>query len=146
MRNSAFSTVTTNSRGVKSSLTRITLCSRGRSTLVLTLVLGLVTVSAMAQRYRLGSRLETRVFSMASLRWRMCADARARGASRALWKVQAGGHAAARTSGRPWSGGTKGPAVIAGLEISNIQAMIFHHHGRRALSHDQTSWIQRPPL
>src|SRR5437588_4308423 len=44
MRNSAFSTVTTNSRGVKSSLTRITLCSRGRSTLVLVLVFGLVTV------------------------------------------------------------------------------------------------------
>jgi len=30
--------------------------------------------------------------------------------------------------------GTKGPAIIAGLEISNIQAMIFHHHGQRALS------------
>src|SRR3954471_1850032 len=42
MRNSAFSTVTTNSRGVKSSLTRMTLCRRGRSVLVL--VFGLVTV------------------------------------------------------------------------------------------------------
>ena len=47
MRNSAFSTVTTNSRGVKSSLTRMTLCSRGRSVLVLTLVFGLMTVSIM---------------------------------------------------------------------------------------------------
>ena len=45
MRNSAFSTVTTNSRGVKSSLTRMTLCRRGRSVLVRTLVFGLVTVS-----------------------------------------------------------------------------------------------------
>src|SRR5882724_7938704 len=45
MRNSAFSTVTTNSRGVKSSLTRMTLCRRGRSVLVLTLVFGLTTVS-----------------------------------------------------------------------------------------------------
>src|SRR6266699_312322 len=45
MRNSAFSTVTTNSRGVKSSLMRMTLCRRGRSVLVRTLVLGLVTVS-----------------------------------------------------------------------------------------------------
>src|SRR3982074_1781080 len=45
MRNSAFSTVTTNSRGVKSSLTRMTLCRRGRSVLVLTFVLGLITVS-----------------------------------------------------------------------------------------------------
>src|SRR5579871_1805836 len=67
MRNSAFRTVTTNSRGVKSSLTRITLCSRGRSTLVLTLVLGLVTVSAMTQGYRVRGGLETHVFSMASL-------------------------------------------------------------------------------
>src|SRR5882757_5095131 len=50
MRNSPFSTVTTNSRGVKSSLTRITLCRRGRSTLVLILVFGLVTVSGMARR------------------------------------------------------------------------------------------------
>src|SRR5258708_26699459 len=47
MRNSAFRTVTTNSRGVKSSLTRMTLCRRGRSVLVLTLVFGLVTVSVM---------------------------------------------------------------------------------------------------
>src|SRR6202047_2175797 len=45
IRNSAFRTETTNSRGVKSSLTRMTLCSRGRSVLVLTLVFGLVTVS-----------------------------------------------------------------------------------------------------
>src|SRR5262245_28857325 len=47
MRNSAFSTVTTNSRGVKSSLTRMTLCRRGRSTLILTLVFGLTVVSAI---------------------------------------------------------------------------------------------------
>jgi len=46
MRNSAFSTVTTNSRGVKSSLMRMTLCRRGRSVLVLTLVFGLVTASS----------------------------------------------------------------------------------------------------
>src|SRR5665647_1267992 len=45
MRNSAFRTVTTNSRGVKSSLTRMTLCSFGRSVLVLTLVFGLATAS-----------------------------------------------------------------------------------------------------
>src|SRR6266581_2190075 len=45
MRNSAFNTVTTNSRGVKSSLTRMTLCRRGRSVLVLTFVFGVVTVS-----------------------------------------------------------------------------------------------------
>src|SRR6476620_5208314 len=50
MRNSAFSTVTTNSRGVQSSLTRMTLCRRGRSTLVLTLVFGLVTVMFMQRR------------------------------------------------------------------------------------------------
>src|SRR5664279_4420891 len=49
MRNSALRTVTTNSRGVKSSLTRMTLCSRGRSVLVLTLVLDLVTVSIIAR-------------------------------------------------------------------------------------------------
>src|SRR2546423_1545395 len=48
MRNSAFNTVTTNSRGVKSSLTRMTLCRRGRSVLVLTLVFGVVTVSGIA--------------------------------------------------------------------------------------------------
>src|ERR1700709_2602004 len=56
MRNSAFSTVTTNSRGVKSSLTRMTLCRRGRSVLVLTLVFGLVTASIIpvgsSRRYR----------------------------------------------------------------------------------------------
>src|SRR3954462_8412924 len=49
MRNSAFSTVTTNSRGVKSSLTRMTLCRRGRSVLVLTLVFGLVTASIIPE-------------------------------------------------------------------------------------------------
>src|SRR5258708_5238542 len=48
MRNSAFRTVTTNSRGVKSSLTRMTLCRRGRSVLVLTLVFGLVTASIIS--------------------------------------------------------------------------------------------------
>src|SRR5436305_4323723 len=44
MRNSALSTVTTNSRGVKSSLTRMTLCRRGRSVFGLTLVRGLLTI------------------------------------------------------------------------------------------------------
>src|SRR4051812_30746242 len=44
MRNSPFSTVTTNSRGVKSSLTRMTLKSFGRSVFGLTLVWGVVTI------------------------------------------------------------------------------------------------------
>src|ERR1700693_4183063 len=44
MRNSAFNTVTTNSRGVKSSLTRITLCRRGRSVFSRTLVRGVVAI------------------------------------------------------------------------------------------------------
>ncbi len=47
MRNSAFSTITTKSRGVKSSLTRITLCSGGRATFGTTLVRGLVSRSGM---------------------------------------------------------------------------------------------------
>src|SRR5258707_14142198 len=88
MRNSAFRTVTTNSRGVKSSLTRMTLCRRGRSVLVLTLVFGLVTASiipaappdlslplldgfAMAlARIPLPGRLRNRQFAMASLQRR----------------------------------------------------------------------------
>src|SRR5438874_8347047 len=45
MRNSALRIIVTNSRGVKSSLIRMTLCNFGRSTLVLVLVLGLMTVS-----------------------------------------------------------------------------------------------------
>jgi hypothetical protein len=46
----------------------MTLCSRGRSTLVFTRVLGLMTVSGMPAEYSLEGGLETRVFSMASLR------------------------------------------------------------------------------
>src|ERR1039458_4099170 len=70
MRNSAFRTVTTKSRGVKSSLTRMTLCRRGRSVLVLTLVFGLLTVSIIAQEYRLPAFGGTGCFAMASLQRR----------------------------------------------------------------------------
>ena len=58
MRNSAFSTVTTNSRGVKSSLTRMTLCSRGRSVFGLTLVVGLASISLIGGAVPHGERLE----------------------------------------------------------------------------------------
>src|SRR6266480_1611968 len=51
MRNSPLSTVTTNSRGV-SSLSRITLCRRGRSGLRRTLVRGLIAVSDIAAAAR----------------------------------------------------------------------------------------------
>src|SRR5262245_8395332 len=44
MRNTDFNTTTTNSRGVKSSLSRITFQSFGRSAFALTLVRGLTTV------------------------------------------------------------------------------------------------------
>src|SRR5262249_120429 len=44
MRNSAFSTLPTNSPAFHPSLITMTLCSSGRSSLVLTLVFGLVTV------------------------------------------------------------------------------------------------------
>src|SRR5258708_12125211 len=84
MRNSAFRTVTTNSRGVKSSLTRMTLCRRGRSVLVLTLVFGLVTVSVMPAstpdafaisppEYNPLADRGTGCFVMASLQRRHCA-------------------------------------------------------------------------
>src|SRR5258708_35111280 len=85
MRNSAFRTVTTNSRGVKSSLTRMSLSRRGRSVLVLTLVFGLVTVSVMPAstpdafaisppEYNPLAGRGTGCFAMASLqRWR-CAQ------------------------------------------------------------------------
>src|ERR1700733_15839945 len=49
MRNSAFRTMTTNSRGVKSSLTRMTLCRRDRSTFISSLILGLVVVPIMCE-------------------------------------------------------------------------------------------------
>src|ERR1700722_15345011 len=61
MRNSAFRTVTTNSRGVKSSLIRMTLCKRGRSILISSLVLGLVLVSVMAERFRLARSVSERL-------------------------------------------------------------------------------------
>ena len=48
--------MTTNSRGVKSSLTRMTLCRRGRSTFTSSLILGLVMVSVMADRFH-GARI-----------------------------------------------------------------------------------------
>src|ERR1700723_200068 len=78
MRNSAFRTETTNSRGVKSSLTRMTLCRRGRSVLVRTLVFGLVTVSVIPAappdarglieaEYRVRGRGGTGCLAMASL-------------------------------------------------------------------------------
>src|SRR5258708_25590249 len=85
MRNSAFRTVTRNSRGVKLSLTRMTLCRRGRSVLVLTLVFGLVTVSVMPAstpdafaisppEYNPLADRGTGCFAMASLQQRHCAQ------------------------------------------------------------------------
>src|SRR5258708_9335898 len=85
MRNSAFRTVTTNSRGVTSSLTRMTLCRRGRSVWVLTLVFGLVTVSVMPAstpdafaisppEYNPLADRGTGCFAMASLQRRHCAQ------------------------------------------------------------------------
>src|SRR5258708_18735917 len=85
MRNSAFRTVTRNSRGVKLSLTRRTLCRRGRSVLVLTLVFGLVTVSVMPAstpdafaisppEYNPLADRGTGCFAMASLQRRHCAQ------------------------------------------------------------------------
>jgi hypothetical protein len=71
----------------------------------------------------------------ASFRWLLCAGEadedgkRPSGAFRAASVVGSG--AELQSAGEK---GTKGPAIIAGLEISNIQAMIFHHHGQRALS------------